>query len=379
MDSRASSSRNSEGGRLSGIVALRRSIRDDSSSSSSSSSIEEFSDGTDSGTSSSSVSTVASDPSKILDQKSDVSSIRDMPSRISGRGALIGGVHIPPEQQEEVVPSEEDLESGVEPPPDSDYVPDYRAPATLFPVSDENENKNSPSRQRNDSKFQSSWMNKSKLSGGPPSSTSRSSDDSKKKNFERFADEVSPSSTKHPRLWYVLGGVSVLLLGAVIAVAVIVAGQGDSMTSQQQVLSDLAKEISSEADLENKSSPQSQAYDWLVFQDDTWAGVEEIPRDIAVQRYVLAVFYFSTSGPSTWQVKGNWLQGNECVDEWTGVSCNDQGEVRTVALGKLLELCMLGGLVHRLNTTVVLTRAPTSASIFDMQKTTVWSAQYLWK
>jgi len=376
MDSRASSSRNSEGGRLSGIVALRRSISNNSSSSSSSSSIEEFSDGTGSGTSSSSVSTVASDPSKILDQKSDVSSIRNMPSRISGRGALIGGVHIPPEQQEEVVPSEEDLESGVEPPPDSDYVPDYRAPATLFPVSDENEN--SPSRQRNKSKFPSSWTTKSKLSGGPPSSTSRSSDDSKKKNFERFADEVSPSSTKHPRLWYGLGGVSVLLLGAVIAVAIIVAGQG-GMTSQQQVLSDLAKQISSEADLENKSSPQAQAYDWLVFQDDMWAGVEEIPRDLAVQRYVLAVFYFSTSGPSTWQVKGNWLQGNECVDEWTGVSCSDGGEVRTVALGKLLELCMLGGLMHRLNTTVVLTRAPSSASIFFVQKTTVWSAQYLWK
>lgn len=326
-------------GIMSGILASRPNL------SSSSSSSEESETGMSSRESSSS-----SDESDlgILDEQSDVSSIRDMPSRISGRGALIGGVRLPPaEQQEEEAPSppgQDDLESGVEAPPDSDFAPVCQAPTTLFPVSDEenrDENNSNNDKQRSFGKLPS-WLSKSKKSSGPPSSTSHSSGSAggvvagdEKGNFERFADEVSESerSTKRPKLWYVLGGVSILLVGAVIAVAVLMANRG-GMTPQQEQLSEIAKSISSPEDLGNKASPQAKAYEWLVYEDKLWADANEIPRDMAVQRYVLAVFYFSTSGPFSWEDNSNWLKGSECLSEWTGLNCNDQSEVRAVAFGK---------------------------------------------
>lgn len=187
------------------------------------------------------------------------------------------------------------------------------------------------------------WLTKplqSVTSNEAPSATSRSSEESEnfKKNFERFTEDVVTENSsqlgRRPRLWYVLGGVSLLLLAAVIAVAVLVFGPGGGLSPQQQQLSEIAKSISSEEDLQNKASPQALAYEWLVYEDKFYRDTDNIPRDWAEQRYVLAVFYYATMGPYSWEVTTNWLKDSECRDEWWGIACSVQGYVRTLAFGK---------------------------------------------
>ena len=61
---------------------------------------------------------------------------------------------------------------------------------------------------------------------------------------------------------------------------------------------------------------------------------EEVSDARIVQRYVLAVFYFSTNGIEGWS-RNNWLFGDECENlYWTGLSCNDEGQVRAISFGK---------------------------------------------
>jgi hypothetical protein len=145
----------------------------------------------------------------------------------------------------------------------------------------------------------------------------------------------SNETRSRTRLWYILGGVSVLVLAAVVVVAVLVlVGSNDQMTPQQQKLSEIAKSISSKKDLQNSASPQNMAYNWLIHKDTFYNNARTITRELAVQRYVLAVFYYATMGDKNWGTASNWLQGNECLDNWLGVSCNDQGSIRTLEFGK---------------------------------------------
>jgi len=327
----------SENERLSGIVAARQSL-------SSSSSEEESETGMSSRESS------CDSSCEDLDMLDDSDVLEDAPKRISGRGALIGGVPIPQEMEKEMDPpvdammetNMDDLESGVEAPPDSDFASDYRAPSTIFPSDEFN------SMRQSSSSMLPSWLTKSNdeiinnTLNKPPSQTSCSSGESlngKTNNKEQSTydvlNETSSRLRGRPRrLWYMLGAVSCLLLASVIAVAVLVFGKKDGLTAQQQQLHEIAYKISSEKDLQNKSSPQALAYDWLVNVDTLYAEADEVPEVWAIQRYVLAVFYFSTMGPYNWEVSTNWLEGSECLGKWEGLSCSDQGYVRTVAFGK---------------------------------------------
>lgn len=138
-------------------------------------------------------------------------------------------------------------------------------------------------------------------------------------------------------LWYALACMSLLIIGAMIVVGVRMAGNNTStLTPRQQQLSDTVNSISDSTALANPASPQAQARHWLLFDDDLWVDqTQEITRDMVVQRYVLAVFYFATGGPTYW-IGNNWLHGRECNqnNSWTGISCNTNGQVREVALGK---------------------------------------------
>jgi len=93
--------------------------------------------------------------------------------------------------------------------------------------------------------------------------------------------------------------------------------------------------ISSE-DLENMTSPHYKALQWLSWDD-------EMPLDgddHIIQRYCLALLYFSTGGDK-WKKKGNWLQNkHEC--EWNffvanlvaGVrNCTSRMQVTEIDLG----------------------------------------------
>ena len=83
--------------------------------------------------------------------------------------------------------------------------------------------------------------------------------------------------------------------------------------------------------MDDGTTPQGQAYKWLMDEDAYFANTA-ITRAMAMQRYVLGVFYFATGGPNTW-LENNWLAGAECSSEWTGITCNELGEVKTIIFG----------------------------------------------
>jgi hypothetical protein len=99
-------------------------------------------------------------------------------------------------------------------------------------------------------------------------------------------------------------------------------------------------------------TPQNAAVDWLVDNDPEYLCPDD---DTLVTRYTLTVFYYSTEGdrwtrcraPTSWDPEsedaaneacpdGNaWLtSGSEC--NWSGVTCDVNGEVTAVNIGKIV-------------------------------------------
>jgi len=154
------------------------------------------------------------------------------------------------------------------------------------------------------------------------------------------------SSKKKEKHWLLiaLAVISVLLLATVIAVAVVVSSGGksggnlaDALTPAQQLLNNIINSVSDKEAFEDERTPQYKARQWFLFEDTMWTSPEAIvSTEKVVQRYALAVFYFATGGPTSWGTAGNnWLAGEECGDPfWKGLSCNDKGQVRTIAFGK---------------------------------------------
>ena len=103
--------------------------------------------------------------------------------------------------------------------------------------------------------------------------------------------------------------------------------------------------ISGEESLKNETSPQYLAMDWIVNHDGANITLKE--EDKIIQRYVLAVFYFSTQGKN-WKNQYNFLSDKDVcdwngyknstmknVDEFSGIQrCDEAGNVVNIELGK---------------------------------------------
>ena len=87
-------------------------------------------------------------------------------------------------------------------------------------------------------------------------------------------------------------------------------------------------------------TPQFLARLWIDQQDDYMACPDEENKEATLQRFALAVLYFSLGG-SGWDTCGassdtcdgaaRWLDAvNEC--EWFGVTCDDNGSVTKIVL-----------------------------------------------
>jgi hypothetical protein len=159
------------------------------------------------------------------------------------------------------------------------------------------------------------------------------------------------------RIYYFWGGLALIVFVAIIAGSVLIAqrkGSSDdanesgpplvddadvALTDREQSLMDIFETVSAQG-LDDAESPQSKAKEWM-FHDDLLKltpSATVSPERIA-QRYALAVFYFSTNGTESWS-SNNWLQGDECSNMyWTGISCNEDNEVRALAFGKYRLLC----------------------------------------
>ena len=159
---------------------------------------------------------------------------------------------------------------------------------------------------------------------------------------------------KKSLLWVALALVAVILVGVVVAIGVVMFGGGDDgqstgdgttdgppvLTNRQQMLHDIVKTVSNSGLFTITTTPQHNARKWLLFEDELWLSPEgEVSRERVIQRYVLAVFYYATAGPTAWEAN-NWLRGDECADGafWDGIFCNDENKVITLAFGKLRPL-----------------------------------------
>jgi hypothetical protein len=259
------------------------------------------------------------DDGNSLAEMSANSELRNNPQMISGRGALISGMAVPSIDSDEEMEYDgitEDLENGIDP-PDSDYA--SRAPPQLFPRR---------LYERNDVSAKTTDGH-SNLSGKSGNGTERSEDP-----VDHHVDDhlVIDGKKQHSkRFWYMVLFTSLLIIGAVIAVAVAVSQNG-KLSPHQQEISDIITSISGEEALANKYSSQRKAYNWMVYQDKYFVDNEPLEHNAVVQRYVLAVFYYATNGP-LWNAN-NWLKGGECSDEWTGLQCSNQDQVLSISLGK---------------------------------------------
>ena len=95
--------------------------------------------------------------------------------------------------------------------------------------------------------------------------------------------------------------------------------------------------------LDDPTSPQFLAADWVANDDLLQA---ELPSDVLVQRYILAVFYFSTVGDE-WEecsrftkcnVGFSWLDGDKSECLWHGVRCNANKQVEKILIGNQVPL-----------------------------------------
>lgn len=95
--------------------------------------------------------------------------------------------------------------------------------------------------------------------------------------------------------------------------------------------------ISDGEDLDNNGSPQYMAYDWIVENDPLYLCPGE---ESLVQRYVLAVLYFSTSGDGwsnctrdeTTPCNGEAFLTDVPECKWGGIECETDGRVSVITL-----------------------------------------------
>ena len=160
------------------------------------------------------------------------------------------------------------------------------------------------------------------------------------------------SNPKRQRLilWATLG--FVLLVGVIVTIVLLVKQHGDKkknaapmnpkaaddayvlLSPREEALMTILKQVSP-AGFDDKESAQYKAMDWLLHADSMQLTPSAtISNERIVQRYALAVFFHATNGPNSWS-KNNWLVGDECSNQyWTGMSCNDDKQVRAIAFGK---------------------------------------------
>jgi hypothetical protein len=254
-----------------------------------------------------------------------------------GRAALIGGGPKVVEEEEEDY--DDDMESGILP-PESDY-------ASVVPQA-----------------LLDSVAASRQFYGNPVTADDIQRDYSiisSDRGPSAIAQQVQESGkerdNKRKKFLYVLSGVSVLLIAAIIAVSVLVFGKKDPeatiqptvaptasptlqpVMTREQVLDDFITKVTGKVELQDEESPQSLARKWLVEDDDLWSSLEKVPSDYerVIQRYALAVFYYATNGHIAWGLSDDtsWLDGDECSgDFWFGLDCNAQDQVRTIAFGK---------------------------------------------
>jgi len=84
-------------------------------------------------------------------------------------------------------------------------------------------------------------------------------------------------------------------------------------------------------------TPQVEALKWITNLDPLPNVCDGQTFEVS-QMYVLAVFYYSTSGDD-WNDNSMWVEQNQNVCDWYGIECNSNRNVLGIKLGKLTYVC----------------------------------------
>ena len=179
-------------------------------------------------------------------------SLQDRASTISGRGALIRGLNISGSSTSSSskgstkykTVSDEDVESGIHP-PDSDYA--RYIPPSLFPSLSSNSSRKKKKKRNKDTE-----ESKNDHAEGPVGRRSNVTPSIWSSSTSSWDEKF-----KRPTLWYALACISVLMIGAVIALSVVLTGQKnrDPMTDRQKEISDVISSITDTNAFMDASSP----------------------------------------------------------------------------------------------------------------------------
>lgn len=167
-------------------------------------------------------------------------------------------------------------------------------------------------------------------------SSSGSESDSDDSSYDSIDDT---KQRRKPYVYAGLGAVSLLLLGGIIALSVVMFGDKSSskgviLTARQESLHNIIKAAVPANVLTDPDTPQYRAHQWLLYEDSLGlAPASGASQDRVIQRYTLAAFFFSTGGPRSWKTH-NWMEGDECAEEWEGVGCTSDGVAHVISLSK---------------------------------------------
>ena len=87
-------------------------------------------------------------------------------------------------------------------------------------------------------------------------------------------------------------------------------------------------------DLSNMSSPQYRALSWLALDDEFLSSLDDPDM---MERYILAVFYFSTDGEN-WDTNNQWLTESHICEWWGVVGCTNGMRVTLFDMGTYVSL-----------------------------------------
>ena len=91
-------------------------------------------------------------------------------------------------------------------------------------------------------------------------------------------------------------------------------------------------------DLQDSSSPQYSALDWMA-ETDSASGQADLSSDQLVERFALVMLYYATGGIN-WSDQVNFLSPSSDICNWKGqgdrgvLGCNDEGSVVRLGLCK---------------------------------------------
>jgi Leucine-rich repeat (LRR) protein len=167
----------------------------------------------------------------------------------------------------------------------------------------------------------------------------------KKEDQEQATEwQEDEKARRRKRRSAILGGVGVtLIIVIVIILATTLSGKRnhDSRTpkiSDYEYLEQLFLPLSG-ANMTVEGTPQHQALQWLSYDDPAILDIQSTSDLTLTQRYVMAVFFFATGGPTSWIDDLRFLS-NYSVCEWPNidgtevgartdneVDCNENGEI----------------------------------------------------